>query len=234
MSLNQKLENIPGNLRDAYKQCVPGTFLCTDKLMNERRSYSGLRRKWFYTADGEVYSLDDGVPTLRVTREATNPVLRHLFDKGVCSSYDQLMHKHYYNVTPADFKAVKNSIDTIIVDLTRLRLGGEEKEWRSLAIDTKRYAEKLNDEERKFAERVYGQGSDFVANMRLLRCGGISMTYIFVLSLDYVKSKAKKGPLGLVSALGHYLYDSSFVAHGCYIGSDSFIRGIRKAVLKTL
>ena len=51
MALEQKVENIPGNLRNAYKQAVPGTLLHVDELMRERITNLELRGLLFYTPD---------------------------------------------------------------------------------------------------------------------------------------------------------------------------------------
>mgnify|MGYP001575350365 CR=1 FL=1 len=49
-----KLDIIVGNLRDAYKQAVPGTLLHVDELMRERITNLELRGLWFFTPDGAV------------------------------------------------------------------------------------------------------------------------------------------------------------------------------------
>ena len=78
------LETITENLRDAYRHLQPGTMLHADQLMKERRlnpitsTGEDLRDQWFYTADGAIYFIDNGVPTLALTREAHNPVLQNI------------------------------------------------------------------------------------------------------------------------------------------------------------
>ena len=42
------LETITGNLRNVYKQIVPGTMLCVDQLMDARREDASLCQNGFY------------------------------------------------------------------------------------------------------------------------------------------------------------------------------------------
>ncbi|MEK6900650.1 MAG: hypothetical protein AABX05_05990, partial [Nanoarchaeota archaeon] len=168
------LETITGNLRDAYKQLQPGTMLHADELMNERRTNLELRDQHFNTADGAVYFLDgyNKTPTLALTREARNPVLQN-----IDPAFEQLVNNHNYLVSEAELKLVKKAVDTLLVKLAVLRLAGGNSEYLSLRIGTtpSEYNE-LNKPERSFAERVYGQGDDFIKNMALLKGEGISET----------------------------------------------------------
>ncbi len=223
------LENITGNLKDAYKQCVPGTMQHVDQLMNEKRTNPGLRNQYFYTADGNIYSLDNGVPTLRITREAVNPVLNHLEDK-VNSSYDQLVKPGDYQVLPTDFDTLKAAADTITIDLTKLNLQGDEKEWRYFSISTAKY-NTHNPEQRKLAERVYGQGTDFTENMKMLTDAGISETRVYVLNPKYVTEHAKEGPIGRASWLGIFSSNSYFIAGVRSINGSYRVRGVRREVV---
>ena len=148
------LETITGNLRDAYKQLQPGTMLHVDELMNERRTNADLRNQWFYTADGEVYFLGTaGNPTLAMTREAHNPVLLNIDD-----AFEQLTKNHNYRPSQADVQQALTAPETELITLLKLRLSGDDDEWRHLEIGTtpSKY-NRLNDEERKFAERVFAQ-----------------------------------------------------------------------------
>ena len=194
---------INGNLLDAYQHCVPGTMLCVDQLMTERRTNPDLRDLWFYTADGAVYSVDKGKPTLRITREAVNPVL-----KNIEAAFTQLTKKHNYRVTPADFMAVQTAPDTVTIDLSALRLSGNEKEWQYLTLDTKKGRQKLNEEESKLATRC----GYIPENLQMLAEARIYETRIYILSPDYVQEEAQDAPLGRASWLGDFGDDSNFSA----------------------
>ena len=70
--------NIPGNLKDAYKQAVADTLLHVDELMNARRinpitpQGDNLRYESFFTADGQIYFVDRTTPKLAITQEPNN------------------------------------------------------------------------------------------------------------------------------------------------------------------
>ena len=216
------LETITGNLKDAYKQIQPGTMQHVDQLMTQRRTNPELRSQWFYPADGAVYSVDNGTPTLRMTREAVNPVLNNIDD-----AFTQLTTTHNYTVLPSDFDAVKSAADTIAIDVTKLTLQGNEKEWGYLAISTTEY-NTLNPEQRKLAERVYGQGTDFVANMQMLNDAGITETKVYVLNPEYIKEHAKNGAVARASWLYDFISYSFFSAYVRGIDSGSRVRGVRR------
>ncbi len=218
--------NIPGNLKDAYKLAVPKTLRYVDELTTERRTNADLRSQSFYTADGNVYFSDKDIPTLYITREATNPILKNIDD-----AFTQLTTNHNYTVLQSDFDAVKKAEDTVTIDLTKLTLQGDDKEWGYLAISTTKY-NKLNIEERKLAERVYGPGNDFVENMKMLSDARINETKIFVLNPGYVKTNAKDNPVGRASWLYIFYYNSIFDAIDRNFSDYSRVRGVRREVVR--
>ena len=220
------LETITGNLRDAYKQLQPGTMLYVDQLMNERRINKELCCHGFYTADGEVYFLDgaDKTPTLAITREAHNPVLQNIDD-----AFKQLVGDGNYRPSQADVQKAIAAHDTVLVTLPNLRLSGNEAEWSYLNIGTTpaEYA-KLNQEELKFAERVYGQGDDFAKNMKMLKNAKIGETKIFVLNSDYVQKQAEAGAIARASWLFSFDVDSRFYTNVRYFDDRDRVRGVRR------
>ncbi len=218
------LENIVGNLRDAYKQAVPGTVLCVDQLMKERITNPELRNNLFYTADGEVYSMDGKTPTLRITREASNPIL-----KNINVAFDQLMRKWNYFVPFAEFEAVKAAPDTVVIDLNQLKLQDDDSEWRYLAVDTSRPLGKYNAEEQKLLERVFGVGDDYTRVMEMLRTSRlrIRQTRVYVLNPWYVTMKGAN-IIGRASWLGCFLNYSYFDASSRnFNSSTSFSEHVR-------
>ncbi|MEK6863152.1 MAG: hypothetical protein AABW53_00430 [Nanoarchaeota archaeon] len=219
------LETITGNLRDAYRQLQPGTMLHADELMNERRDNPELRDQWFYTADGEVYFLKgkNKTPTLAMTREAHNPVLQN-----IDVAFEQLINEHNYPVSQADFKQALAASDTTLIALPKLRLSIVNQEYGYLPIgNTPAEYKKLNAEERKFAERVFGQGRDFVQNMEMLKVADISETRIYVLNPDYVRQHAEKGAVARASWLDNFNYYSDFYANDRSISNHDRVRGVR-------
>ncbi|MFA6462017.1 MAG: hypothetical protein WCV90_07170 [Candidatus Woesearchaeota archaeon] len=221
------LENIIGNLRDAYKQAVPGTVLCVDQLMAERRTNPELRDNWFYTADGMVYSMDEGIPTLRITREATNPIL-----KNIDTAFDQFMNKGNYLVPSAEFEAVKTAADTVTIDLTKLTSQGIDHEYRFLAVDTSKHLSKYNAEEQKLLERVFGVGDDYTQVMEMLRTSRlrIRQTRVYVLNPWYVTMKGAN-IIGRASWLYSLNGNSNFGVSDRDIRLGNFrVRGVRREV----
>ena len=198
MTIEQKVENITGDLRE-YKQLVPGTFKHVDQLMKERQTDESLRSQWFYTADGELYFLKDKKPMLAITRESDNLVLRHIDD-----AFTQLTKIGNYLVDKTEAQASIESKNTVLIDLSKLRLSDGDSEYKCLVIDTKNYAKKLNSEEKRLAKRVYGSGKDLAANMKMLNDAGISETRIYVLNPEYIQKKAQNGPLGRASWLDYF------------------------------
>ena len=214
-------------MKDAYKQLQPGTMLHVDELMNERRTNEELRSNGFYTPDGEVYFLYgvNKTPILAMTREARNPVLKNIDD-----AFEQLTTKGNYGVQGKDF--TKAITDAVLVFLPNLRLSKHDAEFQYLPFGTTpaKYS-KLNDEERKFAERVYGQGDDFVKNMKMLKEAGIGETRIWVLNPDYVRKHAAEGAIARASWLDNFYYGSQFNAGDRDISNDGRVRGVRREVV---
>ncbi len=227
LSPKMTLETIVDNLRDGYNQLKPGTFLHADQLMAEQVKDAGLRTKGFYVADGPLYSLEGKkkTPTLWLTREPDNLVLRHLND-GVDSSYDQLVKTGNFRPDPKEARKARRAKGTLRIDLTKLRLQGDEAEWRYVEVRTTDY-DSLNSEERKLAERWYGQGKAFGTAMKTLKDAGISATRVYVLNLGYVSREAKKGPVGRAAWRDYFSNYAESYAFGRGVGKRSGVRGVR-------
>ncbi len=219
----QTLETITGDIR-AYARLQPGTMLHVDQLMHERRSNPELCDKSFYTADGELYFLQGGTPTLAITREKDNLVLRHLDD-----AFTQLTTTVNYRPNAGEAQQSIGAPETVLIDLTKLRLRGDDAEWRYLGISTTKY-DKLQPEERTLAERVYGQGDEFGLSMVLLKEAGVQETRIYVLNPAYVQKEAEQGPLGRASWLISFYSDSYFNADDRVVYLHGRFRGVRLGV----
>src|SRR3989338_2601759 len=143
------LENLEGNLKDAYVLAEPGTVLHADELMNEQRTNDSLCGVPFYTADGNLYFIRDGKPFWAITREPENLVLRHLD-----AAFPQLIQSNNYYPDPAEAAEALVADDTILIDVSQLGLGGTGNEGCYLALNTapEGYPQ-LNAEGRKAAER---------------------------------------------------------------------------------
>lgn len=224
------LETIFDNLRDGYNQLEPGTFLHADQLMAEQVQDAGLRNQSFYVADGPLYSLEGKkqTPTLWLSREADNLVLRHLNDK-VNSSYDQLVNTGNFRPNSQEARKAMQAKDTLRVDLTKLHLQGNEAEWRYLEISTTDY-NTLNAEERKLVERWYGQGKAFVTAMKTLKRAGINETRVYVLNPTYLDKEAKERPLGRAGWRGGFNISAGSYANDRIVNNRNGLRGVRLEV----
>ena len=225
--------NIPGNLKDAYNAAVPGTLRHVDELMNERRTNpttpegDNLRNQWFYTGDGVLYFMGGKTPKLAMTRETDNLVLRHIDD-----AFTQLTSGGNYCPDRTEAEAAIKASTTEVFDLTQLKLQKHDDEYSRMEVSTTNYR-KLNAEQRRLAERVYGKGDDFVANMAMLKEAGIQATNVYVLNPEYVKANAKDSPVARASWLDDFGNGSDFNASDRYIKGAGRVRGVRREVVRT-
>ena len=217
-----ELENIVGNLRDAYKKVEPGTLLHSDELQAARVTDPSLRNVGFYPADGNIYHLKEGVPHLAITREGDNPVLRH-----IDNAFTQLIKTGNYRPSAKDVVSALASETTLDIDLTTLRLQGDNAEWKYLLINPKSY-DGFNPEEEKLAERVHGSGPAFAATMKMLADARIKETRIYVLSPDYVRKHATEAAIERASWLNNISGNSYFVAGDRNININDRLRGVRR------
>ena len=226
----RQLESIPGDLR-AYLQLKPGSMRHVDELMNERRTNPDedvrqeLRKSPFYTADGELYRVNGKkrTPQWGITRLPHNLVLKNLDD-----SFSQLTETSNYRPDQEEVERAFRAKDTEVFDLTRLRLQKGNVEYCFLPIDTKNYEKKLNAEEKRAAQRVFGKDRIFALNMKMLKDAKINETRICVLNPNYVQEKAKEGPLGLASWLDFFYDGSTFYADDYSVDSHYRVRGVRR------
>ncbi len=216
------LENITGNLKDAYKLSIAGTLLHVDEVMTERRNNEELRVLGFYTADGILYFIKDGKVKLAITREPDNLVLRHIDD-----AFAQLTAGGNYQADQAEAERAIKASATEIFDLNERELKRYNDEFSYLEILTTRY-DKLSHEMRRLAERVYGKGNDFILNMVMLKEAGIDSTKLYVLNPEYVQKHAKDSPIGRASWLYDFFNSSYFYANDRNIDGSGRVRGVRK------
>ena len=216
------IETIVGNLCDAYKEVEAGSMLHSDELQAARVKDASLGSLSFWTADGEIYSLVNSVPYLAMTREKDNPVLGHLDD-----AFTQLTRTGNYRPSAEDVSSALAAESTVHIDLTQLRLQGDNAEWRYLAIPTTNYSS-LNPEEKKLAERVHGSGSAFAATMKMLADAGTTETKIYVLNPEYVQVHATEGAIGRASWLDNVISSSNFIADGSNVDNYHRLRGVRR------
>ncbi len=225
------LITVGGNLREGYMQLQPNTMLHVDELTNERRTNpidvdgTGLRKVWFYTADGELYHIRKGTPFLSMTRGDDNPLFYRIDD-----AFAELTTDGNFQPTPEEAERALGSYSTVHTNLTELRLQGNEAEWRYLAVQTKK-KHGLKFEEEKLARRVFGDDT-FDLNMEMFRDAGITESKIYVLNPNYVKQQASERPVGRASWLDYFNIDSYFNASDRNIYNNSRVRGVRRGLIR--
>ena len=228
------LETLVGPLAITAPQFVPGTIQHSDQITNERRTAkeplrTELRNQFFYTADSAVYTVKKDEAFLYLGREPTNPVLNN-----IAEATGQLLATGNYRPKPADIEAVINAPDTLKVKLSGLRLQKNNSEWSYFEINTANY-DNLNPEQRRVVERVYGQGDDFIQNMRMLRGNEgkpiIGKTRVYVLNPDYViKNVPQDGALARASWLCVFGLGSYFGAGDRNVDGRDGLRGVRDPI----
>lgn len=218
----ENLISIQAPLAEAFSQLDPETILHADEITKERQTNRELRHQWFWTADGAIYTIEKDTcqhcgaktkeePTLHLTRGKDNPVF-----KNIKEAAEQLRRDNDYILEQGnpDLEAAINSETTLKAKLSDLKLQSESGEWSYFKIDTKRYG-KLNPEQRKVAERAYGQGNDFTENMKMLGKAGINTTRVYVLTPEYVERHTPKdSAIARAFRLNNFVNDSSFFADG--------------------
>ena len=220
------IKSVIGPLAETYRLLRPESILHADELMKERRTSKRLR-EWMYTADGGVYSLQgkNRTPTLAITRGSSNP----LFQDSTIDNYcQQLRENKNYRPTPKETSRALQAEDTVVIDLTTLRLQKSNEEFSYLAVNTQEY-NTLNSEEQKLAQRFYGKDDHFAQTMKMLAKADIRETSVQVLNPDYVRRHAQKNALGRASLLLDFDYRFGFKAGAYAIVDNPFgIRGVRR------
>lgn len=201
------------------------------ELMNERRSDSTLRDKTFWTANFALYRVENGEAILYFGGRENNPIFNNI-EEAAAQFRKELM----YIPKKRDVKAIVNSNAVLRVSLSDLGLTVVDWESAYLEISTMYYDRTLNQTGRAFAERIYGQGDDFVENMRMLARNRIPITRVHVFNPEYVKNNVKKKlfirtvpPIARVCRLSTFSDNSDFYADVWYVyNSNLSLRGIPK------
>ncbi len=218
------LENVTGNLL-AYKELEPGSLQHSDQLTTERRTNHGLINRLFYTADGELYTVQKKGHLWAITREPQNLVLQNIDE-----AYRQLTGQgNYFPNAEAALASLKHA-DTVVVDLKGLKLVKDNDHYGHFVVDPKK-VKKLNSEQRRAAQRIYGSDEEsFGLNMEMFAEAGIT-PYVFVLRPDYVQDTLRsnnKGFLGRASWLCDFYLNSGFDADGRSVYYRGALRGVRR------
>lgn len=183
---NQKLQQAYSEIKDRWFYTTEGYLQCLTKQFMERERSAG-----FYTADGILFSYgESAVPRLHITREPYNPLLH---EKLKSRYYKDIGLGSFDHLSPQKAQKSIRAKSTVTIDLTKLRLSkiSNLDKYRCLKISTTKY-NGLNPEEQKLAERLIGQGKDFVASMQMWTEVGIQDVIIQVISPDVYREVAKR------------------------------------------
>jgi len=220
------LENVTENLL-AYKELEPGTFQHADQLTTARRTNTGLREQWFYTADGALYTVQEGKPLWVITREPQNLVLQNIDE-----AYRQLTNQgNYFPDTEAAQTSLEHK-DTVVVNLRELELVKSDYQHSHFKVNP-RALRVLNSEQRKAAQRIYGPDEEnFGLNMEMF-AEARKNPRVYVLMPDYVQSTLRSNDkkfVGRASWLNFFSNDSDFLADVRDVGNLDALRGVRRVI----
>ena len=226
LALKMTLENVTGNLL-AYKGLEPGTFQHVDQLTTERRTNHGLRNQCFYTADGELYTVQKRKHLWVITREPQNLVL-----ENIDGAYRQLtVQGDYFPDTEAAQTSLEHK-DSVVVNLKGLKLVKDNDQYGHFVVDPKA-VKKLNSEQRKAAQRIYGPDEEnFGLNMEMFAEAG-KTPYVLVLMPDYVQGTLRSNDkkfVGRASWLNGFGSNSHFNALDRDVDNRDALRGVRRVI----
>ena len=221
-----ELETIMGNLLE-YKKLVPGTMRHTDELTTERRDNPELRTQSFYTADGEIYTIQKGKVIWAITREPQNLVL-----KNIDEAYRQLTENNNYFPLNESAELSFEHQDTIKIEVDGLKLAGYDDQGGYFVADPKKIILEKDTPSGLVAQRFFGgpDKDDFEKNMEMF--AEMKKTpCVFVLQPNYVQnilSYHNDQFLGRASWLNNFNGSSNFFANDCYVDYLlNTLRGVR-------
>ena len=226
------------NLVNLYQICeIPlfqdGTIQHADEITSQRRNQflgqdtSQPENKFrpeqcFWTADFPLYHVEDDEVVLYLARGKDSLIFKK---ENLETAMKELKETHNYIPEKKEAETVIKQETTLKVRLSQLRLI-KNQVFSQLIFGTAHY-DKLNAAERALAERVYGQGQEFVENMEMLTRASRGKVFINVLNPGYVKAHAKKnGFLARGSALEGLAWGSGFWADEDFRDRDFWIRGV--------
>ena len=232
--------NIPGDLL-AYAQIEPSTFYTALQLMDERCAPEDTperrqrRAEWYYTADGHGYSVERDKVEWSITDEKNNLVLQDLDN-----AFRELTTTKNYLPRNEAAEVSRSATSTLRIDMSSLRLSGNDNEWCYLSINTKTGHVKsgdkyvaLNDTERAVLDRL----GYTAANLAELDKAGIPETRVYVLNPTYITTEVAKDPekrtsLWRASRLSDFNSNSYFDADSHNVNDLIALRGVRRDVIR--
>ncbi len=232
------IETIIGDLR-AVAQLEDSTFQHWDELSRDQVADASLRNRRFYVADFPLYTARKRKPVVALARHTKehphNLVLVHLFD-GQNSSYDQLIQTGNFRPNPDEAQAVLDAADTLKMEMSGLRLSGDDNVYRFLRVRTQdgfvgigedRY-QRPNEVEQALIQRV-GYTREFLDVLRS-EPHNIGETRVYLLNPDYVVAEAGEQFVGRAAWRYYFIYLANSLARGHGVNSHFALRGVRRIV----
>ncbi|MCX6707868.1 MAG: hypothetical protein NT001_07085 [Candidatus Woesearchaeota archaeon] len=136
------LVNEQGPLAETFAKLDPSSIQHSDEICADRISDKDLRNKWFWTADGAVYTVENDEVILYLTRREENPVINNIKE-----AIDQLIQTQNYVPKQEDLEAAINSKNTLRIKLSDLDIIKDNDEHSHFEINTSEY-NKLNETQR--------------------------------------------------------------------------------------
>lgn len=206
-SLDTLMIDVAGSLPQILSQLDPNTIQHSFEITNAKRT-DGLRRKPFLPADFPLYDIvnEDGDQDF-VNGEATVFLAmreHNLFFKNIGEAIQQSgLRPFIYRPRREEAETVKRADSTLKLKLSdldlKLRLDseglsyGDGDKYSDFKIDTADYDTTLNPVQRAAAERIFGQGEDFVKNMNMFNEEGGKVLYFELHGPSYVKRTVIEG-----------------------------------------
>ncbi|MFC1800915.1 hypothetical protein ACFLZB_00410 [Nanoarchaeota archaeon] len=231
MALEDKLDR----LTETCMQFYPDTIQHSDEITNERRIDESLRDKSYWTADFALYMVEDGKPVLYLARGKENIIFENT--RRIKSRTNKSAGADAFFVTGTEsVQSVINSKDTLRIEISDLNLI-EDKRYEDKStyfkIHTFNY-ELLNETQRKFAERLFGQGDDFNQNMEMFKQAGVNKIRIYVLIPKEGEVIARACSLGSFGkSCSFYAEDQGISGALAYTRGEPLPEGMRQVTLQS-
>lgn len=226
-TLERKLDVRNGALADIFPLFDASTIQHAHQIMTARRADASLRNRWFWTADFQMYRVENG--------EEINyfaPREHNLGFRDIQNFTSQLLETNNYVPSKEGIDEVVNAVkagSVLRTKLSDLSLQGNDNEWGYFEIDTGN-VDLLNAAQMAFAKRAYGQGNEFTQNMRMLQEVEITKARVYALKPNYVEKQLKgkeDSAIARASRLGGFVGDSWFSAYDRVVdGAVSGLLGV--------
>ncbi len=241
------LEIITDSLARGYPQLAAGTLQEASEITNGRRlepdpkKREDLRNGYFYTANLFLARKRGGKLEYGLSgREAFDGIA----GQNIGEFSRQLINSGFYRLTPEQTRALPNFTGIEWVDPSKLNLQSVpgNTQWSFFEINTSDYfAEKLNSDQRRVAQKPYGamgrkqeggrEYTDFGENMKMLKEAGKTTTGVYFPTPNYVEGSIKEGVVvARASRLLGFDVVSRFDAGDRFVDLHDGLRGVRNVV----